>query len=304
MQTTRIAMVVSTFFGFLAHLGPNSAFAQDLQKSNQSFSAVYSMVKQRESAKLGISPVDFETRWGADEDAFELDANGVIRDSKLHSVDEITTGSIPFSRTETSVSSKASNSESIVKVAFGSINNVPECGPSSLSETEIRTLVVGEAEGAGVDANFALAIVKAESNFDRVRNSPKGARGPMQLMPGTASDYDVSDICDPAENIRGGVAHLARLFDLFENPLIVAAAYNAGEARIAEYGGIPPFVETLNYVAKVINFRIGLDPPTARKSPAAREQMTAQRERPSPSAASSGLARTAKGEWVAGVLQF
>lgn len=86
----------------------------------------------------------------------------------------------------------------------------------------------------------------------------------MQLMPATAARFGVEDICDPAQNIEGGVKYLRALLDEFQNPLLVAAAYNSGEQRIYEHGGIPPFKETVGYVAKVVNYQLGLPMPSAK----------------------------------------
>lgn len=148
--------------------------------------------------------------------------------------------------------------------------NVSECGPSAVEPAGIKVLVEEAATRHGVEPAFAVAIVATESNFDRDRNSPKGARGPMQLMPATATRFDVDDVCDPAANIDGGVRYLRTLLDEFGNPLLAAAAYNAGEHRIYEYGGIPPFTETVSYVAKVVNHQLGLPMPFARRGRAPR----------------------------------
>ena len=114
------------------------------------------------------------------------------------------------------------------------------------------------AQRHGVDPGFAVAIVAAESDFDRDRNSPKGARGPMQLMPATAARFGVSDLCEPAANIDAGVRYLRTASRRVQAiRLLAAAAYNAGEDRIYEYGGIPPFPETVSYVAKVVNHQLG-----------------------------------------------
>ncbi|TNM66704.1 lytic transglycosylase domain-containing protein [Aliirhizobium smilacinae] len=142
----------------------------------------------------------------------------------------------------------------------------PLCGPSGLSSTEIAELIVETAREQKIDENLALAIAFVESGFDRQRNSPKGARGVMQLMPATAARFGVSDVCDPHANIAGGTHYLRVLHEEFGNPLIVAAAYNAGEARIYEYGGIPPFAETVSYVAKVINYQLGFGMPQIGKT--------------------------------------
>lgn len=134
-----------------------------------------------------------------------------------------------------------------------------ECGPSPATPDEITRLVVEAAERHEVDADFALAIATAESRLDRLRNSPKGARGPMQLMPETADRFGVADICDPEQNVDGGVRYLRELIEEFRNPMLVAAAYNAGEGRVREHGGIPPFKETVGYVAEVLNVQMRLE---------------------------------------------
>ncbi|KAB2654648.1 lytic transglycosylase domain-containing protein [Ochrobactrum sp. WV_118_8] len=180
--------------------------------------------------------------------------------------------------------------------------STPECGPSPLSPEEIKTLVEQAARRHQVDALFATAITWAESQFDRSRNSDKGARGPMQLMPGTAERFGVRDVCDPASNIEGGVKYLRVLLDEFQNPLLVAAAYNAGEGRIYEYGGVPPFRETVGYVAKVVNYQLGVTMPAPKK------KLVASGRRSSPIMASetqSGVIAVKKtGTFVGGVMHF
>jgi soluble lytic murein transglycosylase-like protein len=140
------------------------------------------------------------------------------------------------------------------------------CGPSGLSKSAIQDLVIRAARDYQIDEKLALAIAFVESGFDRWRNSPKGARGVMQLMPSTAARFGVSDVCDPRANIAAGTRYLRLLHEQFRNPLLVAAAYNAGESRIYEYGGIPPFAETVSYVAKVVNYQLGVDLSSGRKA--------------------------------------
>ncbi|WP_051900496.1 lytic transglycosylase domain-containing protein [Neorhizobium galegae] len=120
------------------------------------------------------------------------------------------------------------------------------------------------ADAYGVDADFAKAITWTESRFDQTRNSPTGARGPMQLMPDTARELGVTDACDPASNIDAGVRRLKALLDEFRNPLLAAAAYNAGVQAIYDNGGVPPYPETVRYVASVINRQLGLGLPHAK----------------------------------------
>jgi hypothetical protein len=111
------------------------------------------------------------------------------------------------------------------------------------------------AERYGVPDQLVAAVIRAESGFNPRAVSVKGARGLMQLMPGTASVLGVQDSFDPRENIDGGVRHLRGLIDRFGDNLSLAiAAYNAGERAVTTHGGIPPYPETQEYVTRVLKF--------------------------------------------------
>jgi soluble lytic murein transglycosylase-like protein len=104
----------------------------------------------------------------------------------------------------------------------------------------------------GVNPGFVRAIIHAESAFNPMARSRKGAMGLMQLMPGTAKDMGVMDLTNPEQNIQGGVRYLAGLLKTFSgNETLAAAAYNAGPGAVARYGGIPPYEETQTYVKRV-----------------------------------------------------
>lgn len=133
------------------------------------------------------------------------------------------------------------------------------CGASPNTPEEIVHLVEKAAMRHGVNADLARAIAWTESRYDRVRNSPKGARGPMQLMPATAALLGVSDPCDPASNIEAGIRYLRILLARFKKPLLAIAAYNAGEQAIYDHDGIPPYPETVRYVAAVLNRQMHVD---------------------------------------------
>jgi len=108
----------------------------------------------------------------------------------------------------------------------------------------------------GVDKSLVKAVIHAESGYDPNAVSAKGASGLMQLMPNTARSLKVANSLDPADNIRGGVRYLRFLLDTFRGDETLAlAAYNAGLSRVAQYGGVPPYTETRNYVAKVLQYR-------------------------------------------------
>jgi soluble lytic murein transglycosylase-like protein len=100
---------------------------------------------------------------------------------------------------------------------------------------------------------LVLAVMAAESNFDPGAVSPKNAQGLMQLIPDTARRFGVRNPLDPAQNIRGGMAYLRWLLAYFEGDVSLAlAAYNAGEGAVERYLGVPPFMETRNYVLKIL----------------------------------------------------
>jgi soluble lytic murein transglycosylase-like protein len=103
-----------------------------------------------------------------------------------------------------------------------------------------------------VDEDLVRAIIKVESDFDPNAVSPKNCKGLMQLHPDTARRFGVSDVFDPAQNIEGGVRFLQYLMHSFDRNLdLVLAAYNAGENAVRRFEGIPPYAETIDYVAKV-----------------------------------------------------
>jgi soluble lytic murein transglycosylase-like protein len=102
-----------------------------------------------------------------------------------------------------------------------------------------------------VDAGLVRAVAWQESRFRSDVVSPKGAIGIMQLMPATAAQMGVNPH-DPQQNILGGVAYLRALLTQFNGDIRLAlAAYNAGPAAVLQYGGVPPFRETQNYVTSI-----------------------------------------------------
>ena len=104
-----------------------------------------------------------------------------------------------------------------------------------------------------VPPRLVAAVIAVESEFNPRAVSRRGAQGLMQLMPETAANLDVQDSFDTRENIEGGVRHLRVLMDRYRNDLtLVLAAYNAGDAAVLSYRGVPPYRETRQYVIRVL----------------------------------------------------
>jgi hypothetical protein len=103
-----------------------------------------------------------------------------------------------------------------------------------------------------VDAKLVRAVIKVESGYQERARSPKGAMGLMQLMPETARQYAVNDPYDPASNIEAGIKHLKGLLQRFPTVALALAAYNAGEAAVQRFHGIPPYPETRDYVTRIL----------------------------------------------------
>ncbi len=156
------------------------------------------------------------------------DSSAVATPNRTQSVSETTTNFDGMLRTETDKLNQASvttNLDSIFKEA---------------------------ADKYGVSERLLKAIAYTESGFQANATSSAGAMGIMQLMPSTASAYGVSDPYDAYQNIMGGAAVLKDLLNMFQgNQSLAIAGYNAGCGNVKKYGGVPPFTETQNYVAKV-----------------------------------------------------
>ena len=121
-------------------------------------------------------------------------------------------------------------------------------------KSQYDALIVNVALKYDLEPSFVKALIHVESAFDPAAISRAGAMGLMQLMPATASNYQLNqDHFNPNRNIEAGVQHLKDLMERYNsNKELSLAAYNAGEGAVSKYNGIPPYPETQDYVSKVL----------------------------------------------------
>jgi soluble lytic murein transglycosylase-like protein len=158
-------------------------------------------------------------------------------------------------------------------------------GALSTQHAAVPEIVEATARKYDVDPLLVHSVIAVESGYNPYAVSPKGAQGLMQLMPGTARRFGVSNTFDPAENIEGGVRYLKYLSTLFPDDLSLAvAAYNAGEGAVWKYNfRVPPYRETKEYVHKVSK-RYG----QARKAAAKRAEVVQAKAAPPARTEASG----------------
>ena len=163
-----------------------------------------------------------------------------------------------------SMAAKAGHSQAqrMLKQVGDPVSKPPEClfdsdgrdiiAQAAADRRKIMEMVLKLAPEYGVYPRLAMAVIRAESNFNPGAVSPKNAQGLMQLIPETAQRFNVKKPFDPEQNIRGGLAYLRWLLAYFKGDVIlVAAAYNAGEGAVNRHAGIPPYAETQGYVKRI-----------------------------------------------------
>lgn len=125
--------------------------------------------------------------------------------------------------------------------------------PTGSTPRTIEQMVGDAARRYALPRSLVRAVARAESALDPFAVSSRGARGVMQLMPGTARDLGVQDAFDPAQSIDAGARLLRQLLEKYDGRVAEAlAAYNAGAGAVARHRGIPPYRETRGYIRKVV----------------------------------------------------
>jgi len=161
----------------------------------------------------------------------------------------------------------SSNSALAAASRAGSVLDPDESDPRrsrTLSHAEIDKYVEELAAKHHVDPELIRAVIAAESGYNPVATSRKGAQGLMQLMPGTAQQLGVRDAYNAKQNLEAGVRYLRALLDKYNGDLDKAlAAYNAGEGAVERAGGVPNIPETQNYVRRITDRYFHSDPHSA-----------------------------------------
>ena len=133
-------------------------------------------------------------------------------------------------------------------------NNLPSVSGKK-TEHLYHSIIMQTSSHYQIDPAIVKAIIMAESGYNPRAISKKGAKGLMQLMPGTAEELGVEDIFNPQQNISGGVRYFRQLVNRFNGDVKLAlAAYNAGSKNVRRYKGIPPFKATQHYIKKVFEY--------------------------------------------------
>jgi soluble lytic murein transglycosylase-like protein len=143
--------------------------------------------------------------------------------------------------------------EKIADAPAAPVTVVPPVATAGLTKAEMQEMLSHAGDVHNIDADLLASVVRAESGGQVKAVSRTGAKGLMQLMPGTATEMGVADAFRPEQNIAGGTAYLDALLTRYhDNVALALAAYNAGPGAVDKYHGVPPYRETRAYVARVI----------------------------------------------------
>jgi len=174
---------------------------------------------------------------------------GVGFSQKLEKEMQKSMGTAPAGKAEEAAqaSSAVQKTENTRKISSKVLDDMP------LADQNLSTLIEAAARKYKVDPKLVAAVAEVESNGNQNAVSSAGAIGVMQLMPDTAASLGV-DPYNKQQNIEGGAKYLRQMLDTFGGDTKKAvAAYNAGPGAVKDYGGVPPYKETQNYVSKVLD---------------------------------------------------
>ena len=163
--------------------------------------------------------------------------------------------SLPSEKAPTDIS-EIQNPETVAVIPLDTVEeNSPASCRGEECEPIFRAIILEACNRHNVSPTLVKAVIMAESSYNPRAVSKKGAKGLMQLMPGTAHAMGVKDIFDPEQNINGGVKYLKKLLVRYDGDVHLAlAAYNAGSKKVRKYRGIPPFKATRHYIKKIYRY--------------------------------------------------
>ena len=202
----------------------------------QNFSYSFDNFDTRNGVKVYVEPVK----------ALSLPLNarrGLRLNKPVATSENITSPSVRFTVQPTNLSFDSVNTPGLASSLRG----------FTTGYAEVDGYITDSAQRNNVDPLLLYSIMHQESSFKRGAISPKGARGLMQLMPGTAARFGVTNIFNPKQNIEGGARYVSFLLNRFNGDLsLTLAGYNAGEGAVDKYGWrIPPYAETQEYVRRI-----------------------------------------------------
>jgi hypothetical protein len=179
--------------------------------------------------------------------------------------------------------------------------SVPAANVVPLTREGLNDVINGAGERHQIDPDFINSVIRAESGFQQRAVSKKGARGLMQLMPGTANELGVGNPFDARSNVEGGTTYLRQLLEKYNFDVPKAlAAYNAGAKRVNQYHGVPPYYETQTYIARIIRDfnrrKIAENPALAKKAQPASTHKPAESRQSAPVTSHSNPAAIAKNQ--------
>ena len=186
----------------------------------------------------------------------DVTATSVARSSSIKKNSENQSTITPFKKVLETEEAKTTKETKATKITVPVKEESAEETTETFSgKTTLKSIFKRASEKYNISYDFLVAVAKAESDFNADSVSHAGAQGIMQLMPETCKDLGVKNPFDVEENIMAAARLLKAHLKKFDGDYtLAAAAYNAGSGRVLQYGGVPPFTETQNYVKKIAKF--------------------------------------------------